>query len=134
MNPDPKPAIGIGAVAVREGAILLIRRATPPFEGHWSLPGGKLESFETIAQCLVREILEETGLEIQVGQFAGLRESIHPELGFHFVILDYHVTVTGGQLVPGDDVDAARWVQLDEVKDLSTTPNLCEALKEFGIL
>ena len=139
---ERRPAVAVGAVAMQDGAILLIRRGQPPAEGRWSLPGGRVEWGESLGDALRREVEEETGLQVEAGRLAGVVERIHrdeglppghPEKGFHYVILDYFVTVTGGDLRPGGDVTAARWVRLAEIAELPLSNGLLEALEEFGV-
>ena len=127
--------VAVGAVAVRDdGALLLVRRGTAPALGRWSLPGGRVEWAEVLSEALRREVAEETGLEVAPGDLAGLVERIHPDEGFHYVILDYHVTVTGGLLLAGGDVTDARWVRLPDVPDLPLADGLLESLRDFGVL
>lgn len=132
-DPLPQPQLGVGAVAVMDGAILLILRGQPPSKGAWSLPGGRVEWGEPMAEALRREVLEETGLVVAVGQVAGVVERIHPDEGFHYVIVDYHVQVTGGRLQAGGDVTDARWVPLGEIGRLPLAPGLVGALRDFGV-
>jgi len=124
--------VGVGGVARQDGAILLIRRGTPPSEGLWSVPGGRVEWGETLSEAVRREVLEETGLEVEVGEVAGLVERIYE--GFHYVIVDYFVTVLGGALQAGGDVREARWVPETEVEALPLATGVAEALREFGVL
>jgi ADP-ribose pyrophosphatase YjhB (NUDIX family) len=129
-----RPLVAVGAVAVRDdGALLLIRRGKAPALGRWSLPGGRVDWGETLPDALRREVAEETGLEVVPGELAGLVERIHLDEGFHYVILDYHVTVTGGTLRPGSDVTDARWVLPSEVTLLELSDGLLEALRDFGL-
>ena len=126
--------VAVGAVAVRDdGALLLIRRGKAPALGRWSLPGGRVDWGETLRDALHREVIEETGLEVAPGELAGLVERIHLAEGFHYVILDYHVTVTGGTLRPGSDVTDARWVLPSEMALLELSDGLLEALRDFGL-
>jgi ADP-ribose pyrophosphatase YjhB (NUDIX family) len=126
--------VAVGAVAVRgDGALLLVRRGKAPALGRWSLPGGRVDWGETLPDALRREVAEETGLEVVPGELAGLVERIHLDEGFHYVILDYHVTVTGGTLRPGSDVTDARWVLPSEVALLELSDGLLEALRDFGL-
>jgi ADP-ribose pyrophosphatase YjhB (NUDIX family) len=129
-----RPLVAVGAVAVRDdGALLLVRRGKAPALGRWSLPGGRVDWGETLRDALRREVAEETGLEVVPGELAGLVERIHLDEGFHYVILDYHVTVTGGTLRPGSDVTDARWVLPSEVALLEVSDGLLEALRDFGL-
>jgi len=129
-----QPSVAVGAVAVRDdGALLLVRRGTAPALGRWSLPGGRVEWAEVLSEALRREVAEETGLEVAPGGLAGLVERIRPDEGFHYVILDYHVTVTGGTLRAGSDVTDARWVLPSELGSLELSDGLLEALRDFGL-
>ncbi|MEA2501280.1 MAG: 8-oxo-dGTP diphosphatase [Actinomycetota bacterium] len=126
--------MAVGAVALRDdGALLLVRRGKAPALGRWSLPGGRVDWGETLSDALRREVVEETGLEVAPGKLAGLVERIYLDEGFHYVILDYHVTVTGGTLGPGSDVTDARWVLPSEMVRLELSDGLLEALRDFGL-
>ena len=126
--------VAVGAVAVRDdGSLLLVRRGKAPALGRWSLPGGRVEWAEVLSEALRREVAEETGLEVTPGGLAGLVERIHPDEGFHYVILDYYVAVTGGTLRPGSDVTDARWVLPSELASLELSDGLLEALRDWGV-
>ncbi len=133
MEPtSPRPEVAVGAIALREGSILLIRRGQPPFAGCWSLPGGRVEWGEALAAAVRREVDEETGLAVEVGVLAGLVERRYlPD--FHYVILDYFVTPTGGDLRPGGDVTDARWVPYTDLAALELSEGLLDALRDFGV-
>jgi 8-oxo-dGTP diphosphatase len=134
MTNERGPAVGVGAVAVQNGKILLVRRGRPPSEGLWSLPGGRVEWGETLAEAVVREVHEETGLRVKIGDLAGVVERTHLDEGFHYVILDYFVEVVGDDIRPGGDALEAAWAPLDELDRLDLVPHLTEALREFGVL
>jgi 8-oxo-dGTP diphosphatase len=111
------PLVGVGAVVVDEGRVLLIRRGTEPLKGQWSLPGGMLELGESLLAGVVREVLEETGLVVEPLELVELLDRIHSEsdrIRYHYVIADYLCRVTGGQLQASSDADAVRWVERAE--------------------
>lgn len=126
------PQIAVGAIVVRDGALLMVQRANDPGAGLWSLPGGRVEHGEYLAAALRREVAEETGLEVEVRDLVGILEVVGDP---HYVILDYFAEVTGeGAPVAADDVSDARWVPLDEVAGLPCTPRFFETLRGWGVL
>ena len=102
------PLIGVGAVVWKGADVLLIKRARPPFEGHWSIPGGKLEFGEPLAAGLAREVREETGVEIALLGLIDVAESIRAP-DYHYVMVDYAARWTAGEVRAGDDAAAAQW-------------------------
>ena len=128
-----RPQLCVGAIAVDEDQILLVRRGRGPAQGEWSVPGGRVERGETLAEAVVRELAEETGLTGVCDSLAGWVERIGE--GFHYVILDFHVTIIdGSDPVAGDDAAEVAWVQLSEVADLKLVEGLAEFLHDHGIL
>lgn len=124
----------VGAVATDgQGRLLMIKRGHDPGAGLWSIPGGRIEPGETDAQALARELLEETNLQVKVGNLIGSVRRRGPG-GTVIDIRDYAVTVTGGTLRPGDDAADARWVAPAELASLGVTEGLVEALTEWGVL
>jgi mutator protein MutT len=133
----PLPEVAVGAVAVDEQRILLVRRGHGPGAGWWSVPGGRVEPGETLREAVVREVLEETGLEVVVDHFLGYVERIGDEPApYHFVILDFAVTVLDPEQppVPGDDADEVRWVPFEDLADLRLVAGLHDFLTEHGVL
>jgi 8-oxo-dGTP diphosphatase len=111
------PIVGIGAVVVERGRVLLVRRGREPLKGHWTLPGGVLEVGESLTAGVAREVLEETGLHVEAIELVELVDRIHREEGrvrYHYVIADYLCRVTGGVLQAASDADAVRWVERAE--------------------
>lgn len=93
-----------------------------------------MEWAENLDEALCREMIEETGLVVEVGPVAGLVERINQDEGHHYVILDYIVDVVGGDLRAGGDAAEVRWVRLDEIESLPLVPHLVEALTDFGVI
>lgn len=121
------PIVGVGGIVFdSEGRVLLIQRGKPPSEGLWSVPGGKLEPRETLAQAVAREVHEETGLVVEVGTLACVLERFGDD--YHFVLLDYYARITGGALAAGSDARAARFISFDELPGLRLTEGLADVL------
>jgi 8-oxo-dGTP diphosphatase len=120
-------------VTDEQGRLLMIQRGHDPGAGLWSVPGGRIEPGETDAQALVRELLEETNLQVSVGRLVGSVQRQGPG-GVVIDIRDYAATVTGGTLRPGDDAADARWVEAAELAHMEVTEGLIEALTEWGVL
>jgi 8-oxo-dGTP diphosphatase len=128
-----RPEVCVGAVALDNERLLLVRRGRGAAAGFWSVPGGRVEEGETLAEAVVRELSEETGIEGVCDRMVGWVERIGDD--FHYVILDFLVEVLDGQEpVAGDDAAEARWVPLPEVTDLALVEGLAEFLHEHGIL
>lgn len=128
-----RPQLCVGAVAVDGDRLLLIRRATPPEAGRWSLPGGRVDPGETMAEAVVREIGEETGLEVVCDRLIGWVERIGP--AGHFVIFDFAVIVMGSHdLTAGTDASEAMWTPLWEVTELDLVEGLLDFLADHGIV
>lgn len=123
--------LGVSAVIVRDGRVLLVRRARGAFAGRWSLPGGKVEHGETLADALRREVREETGLDVRVGEQVWTREQTSGP--GHYVILVFRAEVVGSEVSPGDDAAGAEWVAPSEVADRRATPGLTDALRAAGL-
>ena len=134
--PD-QPVVGVGGVVIREGRALLIRRGSEPLKGKWSIPGGTLEVGETLVEGVVRELREETGLEVRVLELIEVFERIFfddrdgsgPESGpgparkprYHFVILDYLCEAVGGTPRAGGDVTEIAFAREEELGQYSLT-------------
>ena len=114
-----RPIVGVGAVIVDDGRVVLVKRAHEPLKGEWSLPGGSVEVGETLADAVAREVLEETGLRVQVGSLIEVLDRVHRSsdgrVEYHFVLLDYRCTVLSGALTHGSDASDACWVSRDDL-------------------
>ena len=126
LYPD-KPIVGIGAIIVRNGKMLLEKRKNDPGKGRWSVPGGVVELGENVTQTVIREVKEETGLDVAEPEHIDVVDQItrdeNGRIKYHFVIIDYLVNLKGGTLNAASDADALQWVSLDDVEkyDLTST-------------
>jgi 8-oxo-dGTP diphosphatase len=129
-----QPLVGVGGVVIDNMRALLIRRGGPPLEGQWSIPGGMLELGETLEQGVVRELSEETGLDVKVIEIIEVFERIFPappnadgtpgdasRPRYHFVILDYLCELRGGTLCAGSDALEFAWVREEELVKFDLT-------------
>lgn len=128
-----RPELSVGAVIIDDDRLLLVRRARPPGLGRWSLPGGRVERGETLAEALVREVAEETGLVCACGPLVGWVERIGHD--HHFVILDFEATpLEPGEPRAGDDASEVAWVSLRDVAELDVVDGLVEFLADHGLI
>jgi 8-oxo-dGTP diphosphatase len=131
--PD-RPYLAVSAAIIRDGHVLVVRRARAPARGVWTLPGGVVEAGETLEQAVVREVREETGLTIEPVALAGHREAIVREDGGrllrHFVILCFASRWISGEPVLNDELADARWLRPSEIKGLQTTEGLAAIIAE----
>jgi 8-oxo-dGTP diphosphatase len=128
-----RPELCVGAVVVSYGRLLLIRRGRGPAAGEWSVPGGRVEGGELVAEAVVREVFEETGITVLCGAFLGWVERAEDD--HHVVIMDFEaVALDDTDPRAGDDAAEARWVPLDEVADLRLVEGLAAFLREHGVL
>jgi 8-oxo-dGTP diphosphatase len=129
-----RPEVAVGAIAVDHGRLLCIRRGHGPGAGLWSVPGGRVEAGEMLLEAVVREVMEETGLEVVVDRFVGYVERIGED--HHFVILDFAVTLLDPDTDPiaGDDAAEAAWVPFEDLGDLRLVEGLYEFLRDHDVL
>ena len=125
--------LAVGAVVRHRSHVLLVRRGTPPEVGRWSLPGGRVEPGERMADAAAREVREETGLNVDIDHPLDWVERISTDR--HFVIVDFSATVTERQSpTPGDDAADARWFDLDEIPTLALVDGLLDFLRANQVL
>lgn len=134
VRPRVAIEVAVGGIAFDDrGRVLLVQRGQPPGAGAWTVPGGRVEPGEPLSAACSRELREETGLEVAVGPLVEVVDRIgHTAagaLGYHFVILDYLVEVTGGALAPASDARDARWCDQDDLDRLPLTEGLLPVIE-----
>lgn len=124
------PVLAVSAAILRDGQVLIVRRARPPAQGLYTLPGGAVEAGETLIEAMVREVREELGMIIEPVALAGYREAIvrddDKRVARHYVILAFAARWVAGELMLGDEIAEARWLRPSEIPSLNTTEGLAE--------
>jgi len=128
------PVVGVGAVIVRQGEVLIVRRANPPLQGEWSIPGGALELGEKLRDGVAREVREETGLEVEAGPVLDVFDSIFPDSDgrpqYHYVLIDYLCHLRSGTLGAASDASEARWARAEELDGLGMKQVTIEVIRK----
>ena len=126
-----QPIVGVGAIIIHNGKILLEKRRNDPGKGKWSVPGGLVELGENIEETVLREVKEETNLEVENPQHVDVVTHIsldkNGKIKYHFVIIDYLVKVKRGTLKAASDAEKLQWVPFDDVEKY----NLTESFRAF---
>jgi len=130
-----RPIVGVGAVIMHEGKLLLVKRGVEPAKGKWSIPGGVVELGEMVRDAVIREVKEECGLDIEIVKetpmdvLDSLVMDDDDRLKYHYVLLQFLARPRGGTLKPSSDVLEARWVSLEDVETYDLTKSLRLFLK-----
>jgi ADP-ribose pyrophosphatase YjhB (NUDIX family) len=128
-----QPVVGVGAIILKDGAILLEQRGNHPAQGQWTIPGGVVEVGESLETAVVRETKEETCLDIEVVGLIDVVDQVHCDVQnrveYHFVIVDYVAQVVGGELKAASDAADLKWVPLNEVEAYELT----ESFRRFFV-
>jgi ADP-ribose pyrophosphatase YjhB (NUDIX family) len=126
------PLVGIGAIIIEGHRVVLVKRAHPPIQGQWSIPGGVLEVGEMVREAAVREAREETGLIVEPGELLGVYDRIlrDPErrVQYHYVLIDFLCRAIGGELVAASDAADVRWFNREELSALSLAEDTLDVI------
>jgi len=129
------PIIGVGGIVIKENCLLLVKRGTPPSKGCWGVPGGCLELGEDVKDGVVREVFEECGIEVRVGElFDFFQTIVYDESGsveYHYVLMDFFAEHVSGEIAPGGDAADCSFIPLDVIYSYSLTPGVRELLKRL---
>jgi ADP-ribose pyrophosphatase YjhB (NUDIX family) len=126
------PLVGVGAVIVEDDRVLLVKRAHPPIQGQWSIPGGVLEVGELVREAAVREAREETGLIVEPGELLGVFDRVlrnaEQRVQYHYVLIDFLCRRVGGELLAASDAAEARWFTREELPALKLSKDTHEVI------
>jgi ADP-ribose pyrophosphatase YjhB (NUDIX family) len=129
-----RPIIGVGAVIVRDRRTLLVRRATEPLKGEWSVPGGVLELGEKLRDGAAREALEETGLRVEAGEVLDVFDSIFTDTEgrtqYHYVLIDFLCRPLAGEAIAGSDVSDVLWVAESDLAGLNLRESIAQVVRK----
>jgi 8-oxo-dGTP diphosphatase len=128
------PLVGVGAIIIEDSRVLLVKRAHPPLQAQWSIPGGVLEVGELIREAAVREAREETGLIVEPGDLLGVYDRIlrnaEKRVQYHYVLIDFLCRRVGGELAAADDAAEVRWFTRDELPPLKLAEDTQDVIRK----
>jgi 8-oxo-dGTP diphosphatase len=127
------PLVGVGAVILDQSRVVLVKRRFPPLAGEWSIPGGRLETGETLRAGIIREVREETGLTVEPAELLGVYDRLLRDEGgrilYHYVLIDFLCQRLAGELQAGGDADDARWFSQEEIGKISLLEDTAEVIR-----
>lgn len=127
-----QPLIGVGAIIIEGDRVVLVKRAQPPIQGQWSIPGGALEVGEFVRDAAIREAREETGLIVKPGKLLGVYDRILRQadgrVQYHYVLVDFLCRPVGGELQAASDAAEVRWFTREELPELKLAEDTQEVI------
>ena len=128
------PLVGIGAIIIEDARVLLVKRAHPPIQGQWSIPGGVLEVGELVREAAVREAREETGLIVEPGELLGVYDRVlrneEKRVQYHYVLIDFLCRRVGGELMAASDAAEVRWFTREELPSLKLAEDTEDVIRK----
>jgi len=128
------PLVGVGAIIIENGCVLLVKRAHPPIQGQWSIPGGVLEVGELVREAAIREAREETGLTVEPGELLGVFDRIlrddQKRVQYHYVLVDFLCRPVGGELQASSDAAEACWFRPEQLPGLSLAEDTLQVIRK----
>jgi 8-oxo-dGTP diphosphatase len=127
-----QPLVGVGSIVIENSRVVLVKRAHPPLQNQWSIPGGVLEVGELVREAAVREAREETGLTVEPGELLGVFDRVlrdgNDRVQYHYVLVDFLCRRVSGELTAAGDAAAARWFTRDELSALNLAEDTLEVV------
>ncbi len=128
------PLVGVGAIIIEDGRVVLVKRAHPPLQAEWSIPGGVLEVGELLREAAVREAREETGLTVEPGELLGVYDRVlHDAEGrvqYHYVLIDFLCRRVAGDLAAASDATEVRWFRREELRGLGLAEDTIDVIRK----
>ena len=128
------PLIGVGSIIIEGDRVVLVKRAHPPIQGQWSIPGGVLEVGELVREAAIREAREETGLIVEPGELLGVFDRVlrDPEkrVQYHYVLIDFLCRRVGGEFLAASDAAEVRWFTREELPSLNLAEDTLEVIQK----
>jgi 8-oxo-dGTP diphosphatase len=128
------PLVGVGSIIIEADRVVLVKRAHPPIQGQWSIPGGVLEVGELVREAAIREAREETGLIVEPGELLGVYDRVlrNPEkrVQYHYVLIDFLCRLVGGSLLAASDAAEARWFTREELPPLKLAEDTWDVIEK----
>src|ERR1700728_668747 len=129
-----QPLVGVGAIVIENSRVVLVKRAHPPLQNQWSIPGGVLEVGELVREAAVREAREETGLIVEPGDLLGVYDRIlrnaEKRVQYHYVLIDFLCRRVGGELAAADDAAEVRWFTREELPALKLAEDTQDVIRK----
>jgi 8-oxo-dGTP diphosphatase len=128
------PLVGVGAIIIEDSRVLLVKRAHPPLQAQWSIPGGALEVGELVRDAAIREAREETGLTVEPGELLGVYDRIlrdaEQRVQYHYVLVDFLCRRVAGDLAAASDASDVRWFRRDELAPLRLAEDTLDVIRK----
>jgi ADP-ribose pyrophosphatase YjhB (NUDIX family) len=128
------PLVGVGAIIIEDSRVLLVKRAHPPLQAQWSIPGGVLEVGELVREAAIREAREETGLIVEPGDLLGVYDRVlrnaEQRVEYHYVLIDFLCRKVGGELAAASDATEVRWFTRDELPPLKLAHDTQDVIRK----